>query len=112
MYGSDFPEGFLGPLVVKNLSASADLGCTRGSGRAPGEGHSNPRQYSCLENPMGRGAWGATVHRAAQSRTRLKQLSMHTYSQQVVKVRVTGGLRSSGGRGFQSQDVKGLRFGH
>ena len=84
MYGSDFTEGFPGALVVKSASASAgdarDLGSLRGSGRSPGEGHSNPRQYSCLENPMGRGAWGATVHRAAQSRTRLKQLNMHTYS--------------------------------
>ena len=36
------------------------------------EGHGNPLQYSCLENPMGRGAWWATVHRVTQSRTRLK----------------------------------------
>ena len=42
-----------------------------------GEGNGNPLQYSCLENPVDRGAWWAAVHRAAQSRTRLKQLSMH-----------------------------------
>ena len=41
-----------------------------------GEGNGNPLQYSCLENPMDRGAWWAAVHRVAQSRTRLKQLSM------------------------------------
>ena len=42
-----------------------------------GEGNGNPFQYSCLENPMDRGAWWAAVHRVAQSRTRLKRLSMH-----------------------------------
>ena len=36
------------------------------SGRSPGGGYGNPRQYSCLENPMDRGAWGATVHRVAE----------------------------------------------
>ena len=40
-----------------------------------GRGHDNPLQYSCLENPMGRGAWQATIHRVAQSQTQLKQLS-------------------------------------
>ena len=43
-----------------------------------GEGNSNPLQYSCLENPMDRGAWGATVHGVAKSRTRLKRFSTHT----------------------------------
>ena len=42
-----------------------------------GERNDNPLQYSCLENPVDRGAWRAAVHRVAQSRTRLKQLSMH-----------------------------------
>ena len=47
----------------KELSANAgDVGLTPGSGRSPGVGHSNPLQYSCLENPMDRGAWQATVH--------------------------------------------------
>ena len=51
-----------------------------GSGRSPGGGHGNPLQYSCLENPMDRGAlWGMdTVHSIANSQTRLKQLSIHT----------------------------------
>ena len=44
-----------------------------------GEGHGNPLQYSCLENPVDRRAWWAAVHRAAQSQTRLKRLSMHAY---------------------------------
>ena len=42
-----------------------------------GEGNGNKFQHSCLENPVDRGAWGAVVHRVAQSRTRLKRLSMH-----------------------------------
>ena len=40
-----------------------------GSGRSPGEGHVNPLQYSCLENPMDRGAWQATVHGVTKSQT-------------------------------------------
>ena len=48
-----------------------DLGSVPGSGRSPGGGHGNLLQYSCLENPMDRGAWRATVHGVAESRTRL-----------------------------------------
>ena len=47
-------------------------------GRYPGGGHGNPLQYSCLENPMDRGAWQAAVHRVTKSQTQLKQLSMYT----------------------------------
>ena len=47
-----------------------------GLGRSPGRGHGNPLQYSCLENPLDRGAWRATVHEVTKSRTRLKPLSM------------------------------------
>ena len=69
-------------LVVKNLPANVevigDTGSMPGLGRSPGGGHGNPLQYSCLENPMDRGAWRATVHRAAKSWTRLKQLSTST----------------------------------
>ena len=53
-------------LVVKNLPAHAgDIrveGSIPGLGRSPGRGHGNPLQYSCVENPMDRGAWQATVH--------------------------------------------------
>ena len=45
-----------------------DLGSIPGSGRSPGEGSGTPLQYSCLENPMEGGAWGATVHGVAKSR--------------------------------------------
>ena len=62
-------------LVVNNAPANAgdltDAGSIPGSGRCPGEGNGNPFQYSCLMNPMDREAWWATIHRAAQSRTRL-----------------------------------------
>ena len=65
-------------LVVKNLPANAgdirDAGLIPGSGRSPGGGHGNPLQYSCLENPMDREAWWATVHRVTKSWTRLKRL--------------------------------------
>ena len=44
-----------------------DVGSTPGSGRSLGEGHGSPLQYSCLENPMGRGAWWATVHGVTES---------------------------------------------
>ena len=48
-----------------------------------GEGNGNPLQYSCLENPVDRGAWWAAVHRVAQSRTRLKWLSMHAWEKKM-----------------------------
>ena len=64
--------------VVKNLFANAgDLGLTPGLGRSPGGGHDSLLQYSCLENPIIRGAWRATVHRKAKSQTWLMQLSTH-----------------------------------
>ena len=47
------------------------MGSIPGLGRSPGEGHGNPLEYSCLENPMDRGAWGATVHRVITSGTGL-----------------------------------------
>ena len=56
-------KGFLDGSVVKNLPANAgDLGSITGSGRSPGGRNGNPLQNSCLENPMDRGAWWATVH--------------------------------------------------
>ena len=64
-------------LAVKNLPANAgfarDVGSIPGLGRSPGEGNGNPLQYSCLENPMDRGAWWATVLGVA-GQTRLKLL--------------------------------------
>ena len=66
---------FRGALVVKNLPANAGNIMRHeipGLGRAPGGGHGNPLQYSCLENPMDRGAWRATVHGVTKSWTQLK----------------------------------------
>ena len=59
--------GFSGGSAVKKLPANAgDAGLILRSGRSPGEGTSNPLQYSCLGNSMGRGAWQATVHRVTE----------------------------------------------
>ena len=63
--------------MVKNLPANVgdtgDLGLIPGSGRSPGEGNGNPLQYSCLENPMDRGASQATVYGVAKSWTQLSE---------------------------------------
>ena len=56
-------------LAVKNLPPLRDMGLILGLGRSPGGGDDNPLQYSCLENPLDRGAWQATVHGAAKSQT-------------------------------------------
>ena len=56
-----------------------DSGSIPGSGRAPGGGHGNPLQYSCLEDPMDRGAWGLQST-ASQSQTQLKPFRTHTHS--------------------------------
>ena len=66
-------------IVVKNLPANAgdirDAGSIPGLGRFPGKGNGNRLQYSCLEKPMDRGAWQATIHEVTKI---WKQLSMHT----------------------------------
>ena len=84
--------------MIKNLPANAgdrrDAGLIPGLGITPGGGHGNPLPYSCLENPMDRGAWQATVHRVAQSQTRLKRLSTHGVQ--------AGGMQGSGSRAQRS----------
>ena len=57
--------------MVKNAYNAEDPGSVSGLRRSPREGNGNPLQYSCLENPRDRGAWQATVHGVAKSRTRL-----------------------------------------
>ena len=69
---TDFPGGSDGKASVYN---AGDLGLIPGLGRSPGEGNGNPLQYSCLENSMDRGAWWATVHGVAKSRTRLSDFT-------------------------------------
>ena len=68
MYGECIiPLASLVAQLVKNLPSNAgNLGSISGLGRCPGEGNGYPLQYSCLENPMNRGAWQATVHGVAK----------------------------------------------
>ena len=68
----DFPGGSDGKVSADN---AGDLGSIPGSGRSPGEGNGNPRQYSCLENPMDGEAWQATGHGVAKNRTRLSDFT-------------------------------------
>ena len=56
----------------------ADVGLNTGVGRHPGEGHGNPLQYSCLENPMDRGAWRATVHGVTKSQVKIEDIKIST----------------------------------
>ena len=67
-------------LVIKNPPANTgdikDESSIPRLGRPPGEENGNPLQYSCLENPMDRGAWQSTVHSIAKRQTQLKQLSI------------------------------------
>ena len=76
-------SGFLRGSEVENLPGiremHGDAYSIPGSGRSPGGGHSNPLQYSCLENPTDRGVWQATVHSVTKSWTQLKPLSTLTY---------------------------------
>ena len=59
--------GFSGGSVVKKLPANAgDMDSVLGSARCPGEGNDNPLQYSCLRNPMDRGAWWTAVYRVTE----------------------------------------------
>ena len=63
-------RAFPGGSAVKNMPSNAeDMDLIPGSGRSPGEGNGNPFQYSCLENPMDRGTWWATVHGVTESDT-------------------------------------------
>ena len=56
------------PITTDGKESAGDLGSIPGSGRSPGEGNGYPLQHSCLEHPMDRGAWWATVHRVEKSR--------------------------------------------
>ena len=71
-----FPGGSDGKASACNVE---DLGSIPGSGRSPGEGNANPLQYPCLENPMNRGAWRATVHGVTKSWTGLSNFPHSVY---------------------------------
>ena len=81
-FSTTFSFTVLGSLEGKNPPAIGrdmrDSSWIPGSGRSPGGGHGNPLQYSCLENPMDRGAWRAAVHGVTKSRTRLSNLTTTT----------------------------------
>ena len=72
-----FPGGSDSKASVYN---AGDLGSSPGLGRSPGEGNGNPFQYYCLENPMDRGAWYATVYGVAKSWTRLSNFTSLLFS--------------------------------
>ena len=73
-------KGFPGGSDGKAFACNAgDLGLTPSLGRSPGEGNGYLLEYSCLENPMDRGAWWATVHGIAMSQTRLTDLHFHSH---------------------------------
>ena len=73
------PCGSSGKEPTCHAGDMRDPGSIPGSGRSPEGEHNNPFQYSCLENPMDRGAWQAIAHRVANSRTQVKQFSMHAH---------------------------------
>ena len=67
MYPFSPRASMVAQMVKKPAGNVGDLGSIPGSGRSPGEGHGNPLQYSCLDNPTDRGAWQATVHGVTKS---------------------------------------------
>ena len=64
-----FPGGAMVKSPLANAGDSGDMGLILELGRSPGGEHCHPLEYSCLENPMDRGAWQATVNSVAQSQT-------------------------------------------
>lgn len=73
-----FPDGASGKEPVCQCRFFIrDAGSIQGSGRSPGEENGNPREYSCLGNPMDGGSWKATVHKVTKSQIQLKQFSTH-----------------------------------
>ena len=88
--GYNHQVGYLGGLVVKESACSAgdsgNVGLIPGLGRSPGEGNGNLFQYSCLGNPMDRGAQGTIVHGIAKSWTQLKQQTMYYYQVATISV--------------------------
>ena len=72
-----FPAGSDSQVSAGN---AGDPGSIPSSGRSPGGGNGNPRQYSCLENAIGRGAWWSTAHGVAKSQTRLSDFTFSLFS--------------------------------
>ena len=82
--------GFPDSSVIKNPFAKAgDVGSIPGLGRFPGEGNGNPIQYSCLGNPMDRGAWWATVHGVTMPGHQLRvRHGLETKQQKIIHIRM------------------------
>ena len=72
VYTGSFPDSSVVKNPPDNVGDAGDKGSIPGLGRSPGKGNGNQLQYSCLENPMDRGAWRPTVHEVAKSWTLLK----------------------------------------
>ena len=77
-----FPGGTSGKESTCQCGKRKRCGLDPWSERSPGGGHGNPLQYSCLENPMDRGTWWATVHGVSKSRTWVRWLSSHSHNLQ------------------------------
>ena len=86
VFSQGFPHGLDGKESAHN---TRDLCSIQGLGRSPGEGNGNPLQYSFLENPMDRGAWQATVHRAAKSQAQLSDEHFHFFFHLVISIEVS-----------------------
>ena len=87
-------SGFLGGSVVKNPPANAgdpgDTGLIPRSGRSPREGNGNPLQYSCLENPVDRGAWWDTVHGGRKESDMTEQPTHVPYQSLIESAEING----------------------
>ena len=77
----------MGKESALNALDAGDAGSVPGMGRSSAGGLCNPFQYSCLKNPMDRGAWWATVHRVAQSQTQLKLLSTQNTTKHIYNLK-------------------------
>jgi len=77
-WNTGFPGGSVVETLPANVGDTRDLGSIPGLGRSPGAGNGNSLQYSCLGNPMDRGAWWAPIHGVAKSRTRLSSTTTTT----------------------------------
>ena len=83
----DFPGGSDGKASASNVG---NPGSILGSGRSPGEANGNPLQYFCLENPMDREAWQATVHAVTKCQTQLKRLSICPHTKEGFNWKMNG----------------------
>ena len=93
---TDWLNGYKYKIHIYAVYNAGDPGSTPGSGRSPGEGNSNPLQYSCLENPMDRRAWWATVHGVVTSWTRLRDFTFHFHQETHVRLKDTYRLQVRG----------------